>query len=67
MKFGTFLLRVDGTREASIEDLRRVCEIGNKIFQPDRQKYLYVVETQIVEDRFFWLSCDYDDATSFRD
>lgn len=67
MKFGTFLLRVDGTREVSSEDLKRVCEIGNSIFQPDGQKYLYVIEKQIVENRFFWLSCDYDDATSFRD
>lgn len=67
MKFGTFLLRVDGTREASLEDLKRVCEIGNKTFQPDGQKNLYVIETSIIDDRFFWLACDYDDAASFRD
>lgn len=67
MKFGTFLLRVDGTREASLYDLKRVCEIGKKTFQPEGQKNLYVIETSIIEDRFFWLACDYDDAVSFRD
>lgn len=67
MRFGTFLLRVEGTREASLEDLKRVCEIGAKTFQPEGQKNLYVIETSLVDDRFFWLSCDYDDAVSFRD
>lgn len=67
MRFGTFLLRVDGTREATMDDLKRVCEIGQKTFQPDGQKNLYVIDTSIIADRFFWLACDYDDAASFRD
>ncbi|MCD8017216.1 MAG: hypothetical protein LUE97_05360 [Oscillospiraceae bacterium] len=67
MKFGTFLLRVDGVREASLEDFKQVCEKGVSTFCPDGQKYLYVVETEMIEDRFFWLACDYDDAASFRD
>lgn len=67
MKFGTFLLRVDGTREASLDHLKRVCEIGKKTFQPEGQKNLYVVETSIIDERFFWLACDYDDAVAFRD
>lgn len=67
MKFGTFLLRVNGTHDATLDDLKRVCEIGKKTFQPDRQKNLYVVDTNIIDERFFWLACDYDDATSFRD
>ena len=53
MRFGTFLLRVEGTREASLEDLKRVCEIGAKTFQPEGQKNLYVIETSLVDDRFF--------------
>ena len=67
MTFSTLLLRVDGIREASLEDLKHVCEIGKKTFQPEGQKNLYVIETSIVDDRFFWLACDYDDAVSFRD
>lgn len=67
MKFGTFLLRVDGTREVALDDLKRVCEIGKKTFQPEGQKYLYVIDTSIIDNRFFWLACDYDDAASFRD
>lgn len=67
MNFGTFLLRVNGSREASLDDLKRVCEIGMRTFQPDGQKNLYVIETSIIEDRFFWLACDYHDAASFRD
>lgn len=67
MKFGVFLLRVDRERDASLEDLIRVHEIGRKIFQPEGQKNLYVIETNIIDNRFFWLACDYDDATSFRE
>lgn len=67
MNFNTCLLRVDGTHDATLDDLKRVCDIGKKMFQPDRQKNLYVVDTNIIDERFFWLACDYDDAASFRD
>ena len=67
MRFGTFLLRVNGTREATLDDLKQVCKIGPKTFQPDGQKNLYVIDTSIIAERFFWLACDYDDAASFRD
>lgn len=66
MKFGTFLLRVDGNREASLEDLKQVCEVGKTMFLSKKKKYLYAIDTSIIEDRFFWLACDYDDAASFR-
>lgn len=66
MTFGTFLLRVDGIRDVNINDLKYACEIGMKTYQPEGQKYLYVINMEIIEDRFFWLSCDYDDAVSFR-
>lgn len=67
MKFSTLLLRVDGTREATLDDLSRICEIGMKTFHPDGQKNLYVIDTSIVDNRFFWMVCDYDDAASFCD
>ena len=66
MRFGTFLLRVDGVREAELDDFRAVVDHGPKIFQPEHQRYLYVVETEIIENRFFWMSCEYDDEVRFR-
>lgn len=67
MKFGTFLLDFEKTRSATIDDLRLVYERHSEIYQPDGQKNLYVIETEIVEDRFFWFSAEYDDAVRFRD
>lgn len=65
MKFGTFLLRVNDAREASLKDFIDVCELGIRIYNPERQKYLYVIEKELIDNRFFWLSCDYGDAKSF--
>lgn len=67
MKFNNFLLRVDGIREASLDDCIDVVKKGLKTYSPGGQKYLYSIETEIVEDRFFWMSCEYDDASRFRD
>ncbi len=67
MKFCNFLLRVDGTREASLDDFKDVIQKGLRTYKPERQKNLYSIEMEIVEDRFFWMSCDYDNAVGFRD
>lgn len=67
MKFCNFLLRVDGIREASIDDFTSVIEKGLRTYRPEHQKYLYSIEMEIIDDRFFWMSCDYDDAVKFRD
>ena len=67
MKFCNFLLRVDGIREASLEDFRQVLSKGNRTYKPERQKYLYSIDMEIIDDRYFWMSCDYDDAVRFRD
>lgn len=66
MKFCNFLLRVDGTREASIEDFQQVLSKGIRTYKPKRQKYLYSIDMEIIDDRYFWMSCDYDDAVRFR-
>ncbi len=66
MRFGTFLL-ISERQSVSLDDMKKVCKIGLKTFQPLGQKNLYVIETDIIDDRFFWLSCDFDDAVSFRD
>ena len=67
LKFCNFLLRVDGIREASIDDFKSVIEKGLRTYRPEHQKYLYSIEMEIIDDRFFWMSCDYDDAVKFRD
>lgn len=66
MKFCNFLLRVNGVREASIDDFRTIIQIGNRTYRPEHQKYLYSINMDIIDNRFFWMSCDYDDAKSFR-
>ena len=67
MRFNTLLLDYEGVRPATIEDLIFVHEKHSGIYQPDGQKNLYVIETEIIDNRFFWLSCEYDDAVKFRD
>ena len=43
MKFCNFLLRVDGIREASIDDFKSVIEKGLRTYRPEHQKYLYSI------------------------
>lgn len=52
MKFCNFLLRVDGIREAARDDFEAVIEKGLRTYRPVRQKYLYSIEMEIVEERF---------------
>ena len=54
MKFGTFLLRADGVREAEIEDFGFVREVSQRIYAPDTQKFLYEVDNEIIDNRFYW-------------
>lgn len=44
MKFCNFLLRVEGIREASLEDMKDVVAKGNHIFRPQKQKFLYSID-----------------------
>lgn len=66
MKFSTLLL-LDRDEPASLEAMKQVCEIGLTQYNPLGQKNLFVFEKEIIDDRFFWLSCEYDDASSFVD
>lgn len=66
MRFRTFQLI--GERDAvSLADVQKIHKSGQETFQPPGQKNLYSFETSIIDDRFFWLSCKYDDAASFVD
>lgn len=52
LKFCNFLLRVDGIREASIDDFKSVIEKGLRTYRPEHQKYLYSIEMEIIDDCF---------------
>ena len=52
MKFCNFLLRVGGIREASLEDFRQVLSKGNRTYKPERQKYLYSIDMESIDDRY---------------
>lgn len=67
MRFSNFLLRVDGTREATLEDCKEVVNKGVHTYFSNRQKYMYVIENEICENRFFWMSCDYDESDRYRE
>ncbi len=46
MKFDTFLFRVDGTYDATLGDLKRVCEIGKKCSsQIGKKIYVSLIQT----------------------
>lgn len=66
MKFSTLLL-LDGDEPATLEAMNQVCAVGLSKYNPLGQKNLFVFEKEIIDDRFFWLSCEYDDAASFVD
>ena len=50
-----------------MDDFQQVLKVGLRTYKPDRQKYLYSIEMDIIEGRYFWMACDYDDAVRFRD
>lgn len=58
---------MDGAREASLEDFQQVLHTGSRTYSPDGQKYLYSIDMSIIDNRYFWMSCDYDNAAQFRD
>ena len=49
MKFCNFLLRVDGIREASLDDFNEVIQKGLRTYKPEKQKYLYSIEMEMMQ------------------
>lgn len=66
MKFCSFEVLLQGVRCATLDDFKSVVEKGKALYDPERQKYLYTITKEIVADRFFWMTCEYDNAVSFR-
>lgn len=50
-----------------MNDFQNVIEKGERTYLPKNRKYLYSIDMEIVDDQYFWMSADYDDAARFRD
>lgn len=66
MKFSSFRVIVQSVRDANLDDFKAVAEKGKTFDHPYNQKYLYTITKEIVDNRFFWMACEYDNAVSFR-
>lgn len=64
MKFKTFQLIIEG-QAPSKSDLQKIIDIGQATFRPGVE--LFEIEKAITEDRFFWMSCQYDNAELWTD
>lgn len=64
MHFKTYRLYVNGLREFDLSD---ACAVVDKATsEAFYGKYYYTIHSEIVDQRFLWISVDYDDALSFR-
>ena len=62
MKLNAMLLYIDdGVPE--LADFRRIVEIGSSRFS--RDNYMYVVEQELIGERFYWLYLQYDNSNLY--
>lgn len=64
MKFKTFQLIIGGLLPTKA-DMKKVVDIGQGIFRPGVE--LFEVERAMLNNRFFWMSCQYDNAELYTD
>lgn len=64
MKFKTFQLII-GTDHPTHEDLLKVVEYGPPVFR--HRAELFEIEKSFDQDRFFWISCRFDNAEAYSD
>ncbi len=64
MNFKTFQLIIDDGNPTQ-EDLAKVVEYGYHIFSSGSD--LFDIENSIEEERFFWMSCQFDDTEIYND
>lgn len=64
MTFKTFQLIVDG-KSLCKADMQKICDQGNRIYSYKFE--LYEVEMCILEERFLWMSCRFDNAELYTD
>lgn len=67
MVFGTYLLFVDDNPELGLNTFTDIINVGPSMFKPNRGKYLFEIKHSIIDNRFYWMECDYDNARLFKD
>lgn len=65
MKFNSYQIEVDGKENLSKANAESAIKKGNSKFRDGKMRYL--VNSKMVEDRFLWISCDYDNVQNFND
>ena len=64
MNFKTFQLII-GEDHPTASDLKKVADTGKFVFNTKTE--LFEVQNRFVEDRFFWMSCYYENRELYRD
>lgn len=59
MKFKTFQLFVD-KKFMELDEMKKICEDGEPTFRHNKE--FFEIELEILENRFLWMSCQYDNA-----
>lgn len=65
MRFQSYEVHVDGARKFSKQDMKDA--LGKKKDFFNSRAFFYVVSMECIEDRFLWISCDYDNANKFNE
>lgn len=58
MRFHSYEMWINGTDKFSKQDMRDAVSKANTKFQDGDM--LYLIQLEILEERFLWLSCDYE-------
>lgn len=67
MIFGTYLLYIEDNPDLTINTFKKIISSGASTFQPEGSNFLFEINHEIIDNRFYWLSCDYDNAKKFKD
>lgn len=65
MRFQSYEVHVDGARKFNKQDMKDALDKKKDFF--NSRAFFYVVSVECLEDRFLWISCDYDNANKFNE
>ena len=63
MRFHSYEMWINGTDKFSKQDMRDAVSKANTKFQDGDM--LYLIQLEILEERFLWLSCDYENMKKY--
>ncbi len=64
MKFKTFQLFA-GKKFMGLDEIKKICEDGKPTFRHNKE--FFEIELEILENRFLWMSCQYDNAELYNE